>query len=184
MNFGQNEIWRAIDGYLNYEVSTHGRVRNNKTGKIIKQSYSSGYLIISLYEKRKSSKYVHRLVCDAFSENPNKYNVVDHIDRNKANNYYENLRWVNHSENSRNQNKPKNNKSGHIGIIKIRDNTWRASWTDNNKKVKTKTFYTMEEAIAYRKEMEKLYNYLTIDTVSNSNTVSHILSNNLLVIES
>ena len=35
--FPQNqEIWRAINGYINYEVSNHGRVRNSVTGKILK----------------------------------------------------------------------------------------------------------------------------------------------------
>ena len=36
MNIGNNEVWRAIDGYLNYEVSSHGRVRNSNTGRILK----------------------------------------------------------------------------------------------------------------------------------------------------
>ena len=31
-----NEEWRSIDGYLNYQVSNLGRVRNSKTGRILK----------------------------------------------------------------------------------------------------------------------------------------------------
>ena len=38
MNFPMNiEQWRLISGYDNYEVSSHGRVRNNKTSRIMKQ---------------------------------------------------------------------------------------------------------------------------------------------------
>ena len=38
MNFPINiEQWRLIDGYDNYEISSHGRVRNNKTSKIMKK---------------------------------------------------------------------------------------------------------------------------------------------------
>ena len=39
MAFAVNvEQWRLIDGYDTYEVSSHCRVRNNKTDKIILKS--------------------------------------------------------------------------------------------------------------------------------------------------
>lgn len=38
--------------------------------------------------------YSHRAVAMAFIDNPNNYDIVDHIDRNKLNNNVENLRWV------------------------------------------------------------------------------------------
>ena len=31
-----NEVWRSIDGYINYQVSNIGRVRNTSTGKMLK----------------------------------------------------------------------------------------------------------------------------------------------------
>jgi len=38
MEFGNNEIWRAINGYLNYDISTHGQEKtkrfNNKDDAI------------------------------------------------------------------------------------------------------------------------------------------------------
>ena len=34
-----NEEWRSIDGYLNYQVSNIGRVRNANTGIILRPRY-------------------------------------------------------------------------------------------------------------------------------------------------
>ena len=158
MEFGNNEVWRAIDGYLNYEVSTHGRVRNNKNGKILKEDITSIYHRVTLYENIKSRKCVHKLVAETFIDNPNKYNIVDHIDRNPDNNFYENLRWVSKSINEKNKNTFKNNVCGYAGVRNDRG-YWRASWTENGIK-KSKNCKTMEEAINYRKEMEQLHGYL------------------------
>lgn len=48
------------------------------------------------------TKTVHRLVAETFLGIPEEKREVDHIDRNKTNNTVDNLRWVTHSENSRN----------------------------------------------------------------------------------
>ena len=53
-----NECWRNISGYLKYQVSNAGRVRNAKTGKILKQCLlSRGYLYVCLYEHRKQKNH-------------------------------------------------------------------------------------------------------------------------------
>lgn len=44
----------------------------------------------------------HRLVAEAFCENPNGYTIVDHIDRDKHNDNASNLRWVDQSTNAKN----------------------------------------------------------------------------------
>lgn len=44
----------------------------------------------------------HRLVAQAFCENPNNYTIVDHIDRDKHNDNASNLRWVDASINAKN----------------------------------------------------------------------------------
>jgi hypothetical protein len=46
---------------------------------------------------------IHRLLAINFIPNPNNYNEIDHIDRNKSNNSLENLRWVSHQTNMRNR---------------------------------------------------------------------------------
>ena len=42
------EIFRAISGYVNYEVSNHGRIRNSVTGIIMKPRINGGYNRINL----------------------------------------------------------------------------------------------------------------------------------------
>ena len=81
MNTNRTEQWKAIKGYAGYEISNKGRVRNlnwNKTGQVkIIQTYQNpitGYVQVGLYNpsnRRTDTKYVHRLVAEAFVQNPN-----------------------------------------------------------------------------------------------------------------
>lgn len=162
MNIGNNEVWRAIDGYLNYEVSSHGRVRNNNTGTIFKQRIDNlGYDRVDLCKNGKATTIrIHRLVCAAFNENDNNYNVVDHIDRNKLNNFYENLRWVSYETNRKNASIRTDNSSGITGVFFCNTtNRWIARWSVNKNKHR-KAFINKEDAINYRKEMEAINGYL------------------------
>lgn len=161
MDIGQNEIWRSIDCNLNYEISSHGRVRNNKTGRIMKQSIcGDGYYGLNLSNKATIKKLIiHRLVAEAFCEKNENDNIVDHIDRNRSNNYFENLRWCSQEINCKNMTLSKRNKSGIKGIhFHNKKQKWIATWNEN-KKPKTKEFILIEEAIQCRKDMELLHNY-------------------------
>ena len=164
MEFGDNEIWRAIDGYVNYDVSTHGRVRNNKTGLLLKNCFNDRYYKIRLYNNGASKLYlIHRLVAEAFCENINNYNVVDHIDRNTKNNFYKNLRWCTTEINGKNKKIKSDNNSGITGIFfDPSRNKWRAIW-HVNKKQKAKRFNNKDDAINFRKEMEQLHGYICDD---------------------
>ena len=96
------EVWRQIEGYESYAVSNTGKVRGPRrllTGFVSK----CGYQVISLSSKNNViKKSVHRLVAEAFLENPDNKSVVDHINRNKSDNRVENLRWVTYNENNLN----------------------------------------------------------------------------------
>jgi len=88
-----------------YEVSSFGRIRNIKTGKIM-CGYKScnGYIQINLMtdaEIPKSYVYkLHRIVASAFVEGfTSERCYVNHKDGNKTNNLYTNLEWVTFKEN-------------------------------------------------------------------------------------
>ena len=90
------EIWKPIIGYEPYVVSSYGQVKNNRTGKILKQKIDKyGYLSITIYNtnKEKKSYTIHRLVASAFIQNPNNLPQVNHKDEDKKNNRVDNLEW-------------------------------------------------------------------------------------------
>lgn len=95
------EIWRSniVNGY---DISTLGRIRNNKTGHIIKpDKEEKGYCRLSIKVNGVKKHYaVHRLVALAFIPNPLNKKQVDHIDNDKSNNRVDNLQWVSNKENS------------------------------------------------------------------------------------
>ena len=100
------EEWRdikATDGI--HQISNMGTIRNKKTkNKLNPYVNESGYLIVGLYNKTKKRTVhyrVHRLVAEAFLDNPNKKRTVNHIDGNKQNNCLTNLECETHSENIR-----------------------------------------------------------------------------------
>lgn len=95
--------WKPITDYVGlYEVSSEGRVRNVKTGKILKpKNNRRGYLFVGLHKNGAvKNRYIHRLVAQAFIPNPNKLPEVNHKDEIKANNNLDNLEWVSHRDNS------------------------------------------------------------------------------------
>jgi len=109
------EIWKPIQGYDGlYEISNLGRVKSlpkqwvscNKNPimhkeRILKStSQQNKYAKVVLRKDLKSkTHYIHRLVADAFIiKDPNRI-YVDHIDGNKQNNIFKNLRWCTHEEN-------------------------------------------------------------------------------------
>ena len=98
------EEWKKIDGYENYSVSSEGRVRNDKTGRILKVTPDKGgYLQVCLSKNGKQKTFnVHRLVAETFIPSPENKSCVDHINTIRDDNRVENLRWATHKENSNN----------------------------------------------------------------------------------
>lgn len=88
------EVWKKIEGF-HYSVSDHGRVKNDKTGKILKPAVNNkGYLWVRLCFKGGVKDFlVHRLVATAYIPNPNSLPFINHRDCNPLNNCIDNLEW-------------------------------------------------------------------------------------------
>jgi hypothetical protein len=160
----EDEIWKDIDNTNRlYKISNYGRVksfRTNKDGLVLKGNISiSNYkrYLLTLSDKSLLYIFAHKLVGEYFLDNPNNYNIVDHIDGNSLNNHVNNLRWVNNQQNTLNSKLPISNKSGKKGVwFHQGRNKWVAFWTVNGKK-QEKHFKNFEEAVIHREEMEILY---------------------------
>jgi DNA-binding NarL/FixJ family response regulator len=101
----EEELWKPVQESPNYFVSNFGNVKSNKgrvAGNLKLSTDRYGYrtICISTGDKRRLLK-VHRLVAQAFVDNPDSKPHVCHIDGNKQNNTPENLYWGNPLENNR-----------------------------------------------------------------------------------
>ena len=148
------EEFRKIDNFNNYSVSNTGKIRNDTTGRILKNVLNTlGYHIVTLInDEKRCGLRVHRLVAKAFipNDDPTK-DVVDHIDNNPGNNNVSNLRWVSQRENTMNSTISKNNSSGVKGVsLHKKSGKWSAYIWQNRKKVHLGLFRTKEEAILAR----------------------------------
>lgn len=97
------EIWKIIEDYPQFEVSTCGNIRRIATDKVLKLHINKqGYLVVcvSLGQRGKQKLFkIHREVAKAFIPNPENKPQVNHIDGDKLNPHVTNLEWATCSEN-------------------------------------------------------------------------------------
>lgn len=106
-------MWKVIKGYEGlYEVSDEGEIRsvdhlisNNGHPVITKgvmkraRKKGNGYWVVDLWKDGvKKTRHVHRLVAEAFIDNPENKETVNHIDGNPSNNKSDNLEWATYRE--------------------------------------------------------------------------------------
>jgi hypothetical protein len=129
------------------------KIRPDKCGK--KAGWvekSTGYLRIQIGQNR---EYAHRL---AFLIMTGKYpeGQIDHIDGNRTNNCWSNLREVSQSESSMNTATRRDNKCGVKGVHWLsRDRKWGAEIVKNKIRTKLGYFDNFEDAVKARKEAEE-----------------------------
>jgi len=90
------EVYKDIKNYEGlYMVSNCGNVKSLKSGCVMKQRYDKyGYKRIGLRKDGKlSTFFIHRLVAEAFIDNPFGLPCINHIDEDKENNNFDNLEW-------------------------------------------------------------------------------------------
>lgn len=108
----ESEVWKAVFGYPDYEISSHGRIRRVKpgassnaavVGKVLKTTGAKQrYARVCLYRDGKPQYLsVHRLVLMTFvGPPPRPSDQGAHNDGNTKNNTLPNLRWALPAENS------------------------------------------------------------------------------------
>ena len=94
----RTEVWALLpERYTNkyghrYEVSSTGRLRNIRTGKLLSPyPHRTGYMVVKLAN---TAHYVHRLVLTGFVRDPMPGEEGDHLDFDRHNNSITNLRWL------------------------------------------------------------------------------------------
>ena len=92
-----------LKDFPNYSLTDKGVITNLTTGIVKRPSIGkNGYYVTDLSSSGKSKKqYIHRLLALNFLDNPNNFNVVNHLDGNKLNNELSNLEWTTHKGNIR-----------------------------------------------------------------------------------
>lgn len=163
--------WKDVRGYEGwYQVSNLGEVRScqrtirqmTKWGTVADRQMpgkpvnstdnGNGYKIVGLRKNgERKNHYVHRLVAEAFLTKTGQTDVINHKDRDTANNCVSNLEWMTQKENVRlaepymrhAHRQLKQTATGEKHIY-LRKNRYRLAI----KGVIDRTFTTLEEAIA------------------------------------
>ena len=105
--------WVELRDHPDYEIYSEfpHDIRRKDTGRVVSKSIhkGTGYWQVHLNGKTYN---LHRLIAEQFIENPDsaRFNVVDHVDRDKTNYHINNLRWTTQSQNMK-------NKSSNRGVV-------------------------------------------------------------------
>ena len=121
--------FEEIKNYPKYLINKQGQIYSKIYKKILTNQIIDGYYYLNLTNDTGKHKCrIHRLLALQYIPTDDITLEIDHIDRNRANNNLENLRWVTHYENNLNKEEGK-------GCIYQDREYWkgRFSWNENGK---------------------------------------------------
>ena len=146
-------IWKRIDEFKDYLISTNGKCFSLKSNKLLKpHKYPNGYWFYSFKaDGIQHTRLINRLVAKTFIPNHQNKPQVGHWDCDKANNNVENLYWCTQSENNLNPITNERMKIAQKGNKQIKKATEAAAIA----KRKRVYMYSLD------KKLEKIYNSIT-----------------------
>ena len=156
----KSETWKPIKFYENiYNISNFGRVKNIKTGRILKYGINScGYKLVTLCNKTQKAFKIHLLVYDAFGEEKRNGRLlqVDHKDESKLNNHIDNLQLLNNRENTTKYQLTQKRSSKYAGVYwNKKAKKWLAQIRINDKRKYLGLFDNEHEAnLKYQEELK------------------------------
>ena len=134
-----------------------------------------GYNNINLNKNgKKITKYIHRIVAEAFIPNPNNYPMVNHKDENKKNNNVENLEWCTASYNN------------NYGTSKVRrtlstKETWKNMSEEKRKEISEnhrKAAIKYMNSISKEEKIKKFSNMTSIVRIAYVNYLYYLMNKN------
>jgi hypothetical protein len=164
------EFWEDIKGFEGlYEISSLGRLKSLRREVLVrgvktvrKEKILNGTISLDKYCEMKlyknGKKYcfrLARLVALHFLENPNNYQTVDHINRNRSDDRVENLRWANYQMQAQNSSWVENAKHFSVNYCKNihTPSKWRVEYIIGKKK--SRFFLTEKEARDFANTLDR-----------------------------
>lgn len=162
------EAQRILKKYLKYDFETGEFYFLHTQGRRVRGRFagglSNGYMRMRVFLNGKRKYLAHRLAyLYVTGKWPEKQ--LDHINHDRSDNRFFNLREADFFCQSKNRSLPSNNISGHTGVFYKKDvkrdssKKWNAYITYNKKRIDLGNFHTKEEAIKARKEAEKKHGF-------------------------
>lgn len=151
-------LYDPLIGIFVYRKKLHGKYANNYNGKFAgkKAGYvtEKGYYVINLSGRYYScSRLVWFYITGSWPPS-----LIDHINGNRADNRFENLRLATPSQNSQNRKIASRNTSGVTGVsFNPKYTNWHARIMVQSRSIHLGFFDTFEQAAAVRKTAEAHY---------------------------
>lgn len=137
--------WHDIFDYADGHIYT-------KDGELAEIPHSAGYLQVNVAGQL---YLVHRVIYEMHNGVIPIGMVIDHDDRDKSNNYPNNLKITTYGGNSRNKKKHSNNSSGVTGVSwESGRSKWRAHIEFQGKAINLGRYTDINDAIAIRLQVE------------------------------